>query len=71
MFGKKKKTFSYDSEIEEPAIRRSICTGEITYGLKDIKGSRFVDMGRAASMDEAYLFFEKQGIKREDVKIIY
>ncbi|MBR2295211.1 MAG: aspartate dehydrogenase [Clostridiales bacterium] len=71
MFGKKKKELSYDRDAEEPVIRRSICTGEITYGIKDRKSQRFRDIGRASSLEEAYGFFEERGIKREEVRIIY
>ena len=36
LFKKKTPQISYDPETQEPAVRRSICTGETTAGFKEL-----------------------------------
>ena len=37
-------TISYDPETQEPAVRRSICTGEMTVGFIDKATGKFHDL---------------------------
>lgn len=41
MFGKKKRTGSYDRDNQVPVIRASICTGEKVAGFKDVHTGKF------------------------------
>ena len=73
LFNKRKKSpaMTYDPEAQQPAVRRSICTGEITAGFIDKKTGRFqyvmlVD-GQAGLED----FCRSIGADADEVKTIY
>ncbi|MBO4604050.1 MAG: aspartate dehydrogenase [Clostridiales bacterium] len=40
---KKPKKIEFDPNLQQPAIRRSICTGETTVGFIDLASGRFTD----------------------------
>ena len=72
LFWKKKKpALYYDPETQQPAVRKSICTGEMTVGFTDKATGKFQDYQRVNSLEELERFFQKYGIKAEEVKTIY
>lgn len=45
LFGKKKQTKkSYDSALQKPVLRCSICTGEQVAGFKEISSGKFEEV---------------------------
>lgn len=45
LFRKEKQpAFSFDPQTQEPAVRKSICTGEMTIGFLDKKTGRFQEL---------------------------
>ena len=70
MFFKKKKTeVSYDPERQEPAVRRSICTGEMTVGFIDRETGRFVEYMKAEDQQALEDFCRAVGV--ETIRTIY
>jgi len=61
-------TISYDPETQEPAVRRSICTGEMTVGYIDKATGKFHDlmMVDAQGLEE----FRRQ-VGAEEIRTIY
>lgn len=51
LFAKKPKV-SFDPELQEPAIRKSICTGELTAGFVDRKTGEFTAVMLVKSVEE-------------------
>ena len=46
-FGRKKKPVkrqTFDPAVEKPILKKSICTGETTAGLKDLKTGKYTDL---------------------------
>ena len=58
----------YDPQTQEPAVRRSICTGEMTVGLIDKATGKFHDlmMVDAQGLEEFY-----RRVGKETVRTIY
>lgn len=72
LFGKnRKEKISYDPSTQEPAIRKSICTGETTVGFRDLKTGHFTDIRKVNSPAETDQFCRELGISREDLKTIW
>jgi len=72
LFAKKRhETPKYDPAAEQPAVRRSICTGEMTVGFVDRKTGRFRDVMMAADQRELDDFLRQIGAKPEDLKTLY
>ncbi len=48
LFKRKPKApaISYDPATQQPAVRKSICTGEMTAGFIDLRTSKFTDLMR-------------------------
>ncbi len=44
LFKKKPAPPAYDPEVQEPAVRKSICTGEMTVGYIDKATGKFHDL---------------------------
>lgn len=61
----------YDREIMEPAVRSSICTGEMTVGFLEARTGKFHEYGLARSQSELDEFCRRVGIAPEDIKRIY
>ena len=61
----------YDPESQEPALRSSICTGEMTVGFLDRKTGRFKEYGLARSQSDVDAFCKSVGVESEDIKRIY
>ncbi len=69
LFHKKPAAPAYDPETQEPAVRKSICTGEMTVGLIDKKTGRFQDLMRVEDQAELEAFCRRIGA--EKIKTIY
>ena len=68
LFGKKPKLV-YDPVRQVPAVRRSICTGEMTVGFIDKETGRFHDFMRVNGPKELDEFCRALGVK--ELKTIY
>lgn len=61
----------YDSETQEPALRSSICTGEMTVGFFERKTGKFREYGLARGQSDVDTFCKRVGIEPKDIKRIY
>lgn len=61
----------YDPETQEPAVRSSICTGEMTVGFIDRKTGRFREYELARGESDVEAFCKRVGIEPKDIKRIY
>ncbi len=62
----KKPAVRFDPETQEPAIRKSICTGEMTAGFVDKKTGHFSAVMAVKSVEE----FQK-ATGQSKIRIIY
>ena len=60
---------SYDPATQEPAVRKSICTGEMTVGFIDKRTGKFTDLMRVDGQYELDAFMKSIGA--DDYKTIY
>ena len=60
-----------DAEVQEPAARSSICTGEMTVRFIDRKTGKFREYALARSRDDVEAFCMCVGIEPKDIKRIY
>lgn len=65
----KKPAIEYDPETQQPAVRRSICTGEMTAGFIDRKTGKFRDLMRLDGRDGLERF--KKAVGTDDIREIY
>lgn len=63
---RKKQEIRFDPVLQEPAIRKSICTGEMTAGFIDRSTGKFLELMRVKDAEE----FAK-AIGTSDIKLIY
>lgn len=68
---KKSKNILYDPSTEEPAIQKSICTGEASLGFLNKETGQFKPYGLADSPDTIAQFALDTGVKPEDLRTIY
>ena len=68
LFGKKQKLV-YDPAKQETAVRRSICTGEMTIGFIERETGRFQDLMRINGPKELEECCRALGV--QDIKTIY
>ena len=66
LFHKKKPAVSFDRSKREPAVRKSICTGEMTAGFIDKETRKFIELMKIESLEEF-----KEQVGDETIKIIY
>jgi hypothetical protein len=72
LFGKKKRSEpSFDPARQQPAVRKSICTGEMTGGYIDRETGRFHELELLRTQEELGQFCARLGVRAEDVKTIY
>ena len=72
LFGRKKSPVTpFDLTTQQPAVRRSICTGEITVGYIDPQTGKFRDLQMVPDQASLEEFFRARGVRIEDVKTIY
>ena len=61
----------YDRETQEPAVRASICTGELTVGFVDRKTGRFHEYELAHDESEVDAFCQRVGVAPSEIKRIF
>ena len=72
LFKKKKPPkLPYDPATQEPAVRSSICTGEIVVGFLDRETGKFREYELARDQNEVDTFCKRVGIEPDDIKRIY
>ena len=69
LFRKQRTDIPYDRETQFPAVRRSICTGEMTVGFVDKATGRFRELYCARSQTELEDFQRRVG--GGELKTIY
>ena len=69
LFKKKEPELSFDPATQEPAVRRSICTGEMTVGFIDQRTGRFTDLMRVDNQKELDAFMKRIGV--DTLRTIY
>ena len=67
----KKPSIPYDRETQRPAVRRSICTGEMTVGFIDKSTGKFREYMLARDQQELENFCKGVGIDVKDLQTIY
>ena len=67
----KKPSIPFDPKTQRPAVRRSICTGEMTVGFVDIATGKFSDYMLARDQAELEDFCKSVGIDVKDLQTIY
>ena len=71
LFHKKPRAPAFDPARQQPAVRRSICTGEMTVGFIDRETGKFQDVMRVDGQAGLERFCRDIGANVEDVKTIY
>ncbi len=66
---RKERKIAYDPEKQEPAVRRSICTGEMTVGFIDRETGKFRELMRVSGQKELDEFCAGLGVK--SIRTIY
>ena len=61
----------YDPAVQQPAVRRSVCTGEMTAGFLDRETGRFQDLMLLRDQAELADFARRTGVAPEEVKTVY
>ena len=67
----KRPSIPYDPATQQPAVRRSICTGEMTVGFIDRSTGKFREYMLARDARELEDFCRGVGIEPNDIKTIY
>ena len=67
----KEKTPAYDAEKLQPAVRKSYCNREMSFGFLEKDTGKFREYGGATTQAELEAFCRKYGIRPEDLKTIY
>ena len=72
LFRKKEPSgIPYDPAAQEPAVRSSICTGEMVVGFLDRGTGRFREYELARSQGDVDRFCRRVGIEPGEIKRIY
>ena len=61
----------YDPRTQQPALRSSICTGEMTLGFVDRETGKFHEYELARGEADVVRFCRRVGAAPEDIKRIY
>ena len=69
LFRKKTPVIKYDPATQQPAVRRSICTGEMTVGFIDRQTGKFTDLMRVEGQKGLEDFMRDIGAT--EIKTIY
>lgn len=69
LFKKKPSAIPYDPATQQPAVRKSICTGEMTAGFVDKATGKFIDLMRLDGQQGLEAF--KAQVGTEEIKTIY
>ena len=65
----RKPAIEYDPATQQPAVRRSICTGEMTVGFIDLSTGKFRDLMRVDGQAGLEAFMKEIGVT--EIKTIY
>ena len=65
---KKPEKIDYDKSEKQPAVKSSICTGEMVAGFVDIKTQKFNDFMLVKNEAEVAVFCERCGIDESELK---
>lgn len=68
---KREPAIAYDPAVQRPAVRRSICTGEMTVGFIDRGTGKFTDLQRVDGRAGLEAFCRQIGVKADEVEEIY
>ena len=68
LFKRKRPVFQFDPDTQQAAVRRSICTGEMTVGFIDKATGKFTDL---MCVDQRGLEAFMHDIGVDEVKTIY
>ncbi len=60
---------AYDPAVQQPAVRKSICTGEMTAGFIDLRNGKFTDLMRLDGPKGLEQFKKDTGA--EEIREIY
>ena len=71
LFRRRETRIPYDPETQRPAVRRSICTGEMTAGFIDRRTRRFSEVMRVDGQAGLEAFCREIGANPEEVETIY
>lgn len=69
LFRRRRPAIKYDPQTQQPAVRRSICTGEMTVGFIDRTTGKFTDLMRVDGQKELDAFMADIGA--DEIKTIY
>ena len=69
LFKKKSPPITFDPKTQQPAVRRSICTGEMTVGFIDLSTGKFRDIMRVDGQAGLEAFMKEIGVT--EIKTIY
>ena len=61
----------FDPTREEPAVKKSICTGETTVGFVDRATGRYRDVKKVTTPLEIEMFCQQTGWDPKKIKTIY
>ena len=61
----------YDRQTRQPAVRRSICTGEMTLGFIERENGQFHEYMLARDRRELEEFCRRTGIAPEEIRTVY
>ena len=68
LFGRKPR-LKYDPQTQQPAVRKSICTGEMTAGFIDLRTGKFQDIMRVDGRKGLEAFMKEIGA--DEIREIY
>ncbi len=71
LFHRKPRPIDYDPALQQPAVRRSICNGEMTVGFIDMKTGKFTDLMMVDGEKGLAEFCRAIGVQPEDIQTIY
>lgn len=71
LFRKRIQTVDWDREAYEPAIQKSICTGEETFGFISKADGRFHGLEALRSANDRAAVCERYGITSEEMRTIF
>ncbi len=71
LFHRKKPSIQYDPALQQPAVRRSICNGEMTVGFIDRRTGKFLDVMKVDGEKGLAEFCKDIGVSPEDIHTIY
>ena len=71
LFHRKPKAPAFDPARQQPAVRKSICTGEMTVGFVDRQTGKFTEVMMVRDQRELEAFCKSVGVSAGEIKTIY